>query len=118
MPATLKIIPNASKILNKYLNELADSYQAFVLVQLDILKISKKLGSIETLDKEQECHLNAGLVHPSPDVRAAAFSLVCETKKRGTPPSATEMNSLLAFFSQSITDDSPKFRQENQSSFT
>ena len=53
----------------------------------------------------------AGLVHPCPDVRCAAFSCLCETKKRGTAPSGREMQLVLEFLERNATEDCTRFRQ-------
>ena len=62
--------------------------------------------------------LHEALVHSSPDVRIAAFSVLCHQKKKGEAPCDVEMDMIRQFVDDNLTVDSPSFRQEFLSDFT
>ena len=62
--------------------------------------------------------LSEALVHASPDVRIAAFSVLCHQKKKGEAPCEVEMDMIRQFVDDNLTVDSPSFRQEFLSDFT
>lgn len=109
----MKALPASAQLLTGQLNSLPaeSSADLVLLAKLDILKVCKQMGTVQDLDPEQQLTLKAGLVHANPDVRAAAFAVICESKKRGSVPSGEERNLLLNFIYQSSTEDSPRFRQ-------
>jgi len=117
---TLKKLPHSHQILTRHLDEQGMSSSVsseILLAKLDILRICRRIGTVDTLSEPAAEALKAGLVHPGSDVRGAAFAVLCEVKKRGTRPSRCEMDAVCMFLDQNAGDDCPRLRQTILSQF-
>ena len=55
-----------------------------------------------------------GLVHSNCDVRSAAFSIICEVKKKGKPPTKQEMNIVVDFLTANSIEDNSRLVENNE----
>ncbi len=77
-----------------------------------------KAGRQSGLEGEREegrplggSRLRSGLRHASPSVRVAAFSALCQARKRASAPTREEVGLAVDFVRANLSVDSPSFRQ-------
>ena len=96
---------------------LDDSDQCW-MARFLVFKGQRNYGFIDKLTRKHLDLLREGVHHSSSDVRLAAFSALCHTKKKASPPSMDEFDLIAYFVSTNLTVDDAAFRQVFVSDFT
>ena len=76
-----------------------------------ILKGLRTNGQLQDLSQVHRKSLELGLCHSNPEVRIAAFAVICHVKKKGTLPCSRELELTKHFIQDNLCVDEPSFRQ-------
>lgn len=116
LPATLRLQPQTASYLS---NQLSDATSPSGWIgRLSLFKLIRQAGAMTSLSQDDFDCVSEGLVHTNPEVRSSAFSVLCHSKKLGTPPEERERQLLAQFIKENANVDSSQFRQTVGNSFS
>ena len=116
IPTTVKMIPSAGNVIFSNLSSLPLSNQSWQAI-LNVLKNQRLLGHVDQLSQTQLLSVEKGLIHTKHEIRISAFSVLCLSNKRGTPPTCKEMQMIHDFIVDNLTVSDASFRQMMKSNF-
>lgn len=100
LPATYNLQPTALPWLKQQLEQ--EDGEAALLARLALLGLARAQGEQEEEGGELPL-LQRCAAHPNPEIRAAVFNAICQAKKRGSVPPATELELVLGLLQNSAT---------------
>jgi len=116
LPATLRLQPQTASYLSNQLST-ATTPSGWI-GRLSLLKLVRQSGSTTSLSEGDFACVSEGLVHSNPQVRSTAFSVLCISRKLGTPPEERERQLMNQFVRGNANVDCSKFRQTVGNSFS